>query len=63
MTSQAQQDGYIECSECGHPIEQHDKKGCVVCRDAGAPSPCTETWTKTEIRNRRIWDGLPPRWE
>lgn len=33
MMTQTQEDGYVECTECGHPIEQHDIKGCDVCQD------------------------------
>lgn len=53
--TQAQEDGYVECSECGHAIEQHDTEGCEVC-------DCSATWTKTGIMNLRRREGLPARY-
>ncbi len=61
--SQAQEDGYVECSECGHPVEQHDIEGCDVCRTAveylGGTSLCPTRWTKTQIMDLRRREGLP----
>jgi hypothetical protein len=53
---QAEEDGFVECSECGHPIEQHDPKGC---RLAGDECTCTEKWTQLQIRAARESYGLP----
>jgi hypothetical protein len=58
MATQAQEDGYVECAECGHPVEQHDTGGCDPCRQGGV-SLCLVKWTKTEIRNLRRREGLP----
>lgn len=58
MTTQAQEDGYVECSECGHLVEQHDTTGCLICRDGGV-STCPARWTKAQIRQLRIREGLP----
>lgn len=60
--SQAQEDGYVECSECGHPVEQHDTEGCGVCRTGAellGTLNCPTTWTKAEIRDLRRREGLP----
>jgi hypothetical protein len=54
VSTQAREDGYVECGECGHPIEQHDTDGC----DIG----CTERWSRAEIRRVRLREGLPARW-
>lgn len=59
--TQAQEDGYVECSECGHPVEQHDTKGCELCRDGGI-SNCPTAWTKAQIRGLRRREGLPARY-
>lgn len=46
-------DGHVECDECGHPIEDHSRKGCTLT-ECG----CTDPWTKTEIRAARKREGL-----
>lgn len=61
MTTQAQCDGYVECSECGHAVEQHDTDGCDICR-TGAVANCPTRWTKAEIRDLRLREGLPARY-
>jgi hypothetical protein len=53
--TQAQEDGYVECGECGHAIEQHDREGCDVCS-------CREVWTVTEIKRVRVREGLDAEW-
>ncbi len=58
MATQAQEDGYVECGECGHAIEQHDTEGCEVCRTGGV-SLCPTRWTVAEIRAVRRREGLP----
>lgn len=53
----AREAGYVECAECGHPIEQHDTDGCQAvdgCR-------CPVRLTKTEIVSIRRRYGLPGR--
>jgi hypothetical protein len=57
MVTQAQEDGYVECSECGHPVEQHDVDGCDVCQTGG--TNCPTKWTKAQIRDLRRREGLP----
>ncbi len=47
--------GYVECSECGYPIERHDLSGYRV--DDGVQ--CHVAWTKEEIRRVRKENGLP----
>ena len=52
---------FVECTECGHAIEQHDTKGCHAL---GQPEGCAcpLRWTQAEIRRVRREEGLPPRW-
>jgi hypothetical protein len=57
VSTQAREDGYVECGECGHPIEQHDTDGCDIT-ECG----CTEKWSRAEIRRVRLREGLPARW-
>jgi len=45
---------YVECSECGCPVEVHRMVGCT-----NVGCSCGITWTKTEIRNYRRTQGLP----
>ena len=56
---QAHEDGYVECGECGHPIEEHGLKGCETCAGFDEPGGCAERWTKADIRRRRRELGLP----
>ena len=58
---QAQADGYVECSECGHPIERHTGDGCAVCVDAG--QPCPAVWSTGDVQTYRRSLGLPGKWE
>lgn len=57
----AREDGYVECTECGHPLEQHGTAGCLAlgwqptCR-------CPTRWTKAAIAEARQREGLPGRW-
>lgn len=53
--------GYVECDECGHPIEDHLPRGCSVAID-GQACACTQRWTKAEIRKARVSNGLPAQW-
>ena len=63
MATQAQEVGYVECSECGHPVEQHDPDSCDVCRTGvellGGTSLCPTTWTTAQIMALRLREGLP----
>lgn len=47
--------GYVECDECGCPIEQHDTTGC---RSGNEGCTCGVTWTRDEIRRVRKSEGL-----
>jgi len=59
MATQAQQDGYVECSDCGHPLEySHNTRGCETCRGDGGVN-CPTRWTKAQIRAVRRREGLP----
>lgn len=49
------EDGYIECSECGHTLEWDHRKGCRLCT-------CRVSWTVIAIRKLRQQNGLPVRW-
>lgn len=44
--------GYVECAECGQPIELHTLQGLGAC---------TERWTRAEITEVRKRRGLPSR--
>jgi hypothetical protein len=55
---EAQAAGYVECSECGHPIEKHDTHGCPWSFD-DYRCPCTEKLTIIEINVIRKDYGLP----
>lgn len=55
----ARDDGYVECSECGHRIEGHTIGGCEEVAECG----CRVRWTRAEIRAVRRREGLPGRWE
>jgi len=54
--AQAQEDGYVECSECGHALEQHDTDGCMIC------GTCPTRWTRRQIMDVRQREGLPREW-
>lgn len=55
--SQALEDGYIECTECGHTLEwNHNTKGCDICH-------CRIRWTVREKQDLRQRHGLPRRWK
>jgi len=45
---------YVECSECGHPLERHGLGGCD-----GEECPCRVRWTVREIQEARRAEGLP----
>lgn len=52
-------DGYVECDECGHPIETHDTAGCHEVDGC----PCPVTLTAREIADIRVREGLPRKLE
>lgn len=52
--------GYVECTECGHPIENHGAR--TGCDDIGGECPCNVDWTRDDIRRVRREEGLPARW-
>lgn len=52
-------DNYVECDECGHPIEVHDRAGC---HSTGSECTCRAGWTVAEIRRARREAGLPARY-
>lgn len=55
---QAQEDGYVECSECGHTIEyDHDRNGCTL-----DPCRCRAGFTVAVKRDIRAREGLPRTW-
>jgi hypothetical protein len=54
---QDESNNYVECTECGHPIEEHGLGGCEVNRDERCP--CLVKWTKAAIRECRVAVGLP----
>lgn len=52
------EDGYIECSECGHTLENdHDLEGCH-----GDGCDCTFALTRKAVRDLRAEYGMPRRW-
>jgi hypothetical protein len=55
MAAQAREDGYVECSECGHAVEQHGINGCEIC-------DCSKRWTRMGVRKLRVKVGLPAEW-
>lgn len=56
--TQAQIDGYVECSECGHTIEyDHTLKGCNL-----DGCGCQNGWMIEEIKDLREREGLPRFW-
>jgi hypothetical protein len=48
-------DGYVQCSECGHAIEGHNTLGCYEVDECS----CREAWTYDQIRWARQNNGLP----
>jgi hypothetical protein len=57
--SQPLTDGYVECDECGHPIEEHTTRGCQTILDE--PCPCPDRYTQAQIRAIRKREGLSSR--
>lgn len=51
---------YVECVECGHPLESHRRTGCEAPGDARCG--CPTRWTVREVEAARAREGLPRRW-
>lgn len=49
MQENPQEDGYVECSECGHTIDSHNEEGCTET-DGVNDCTCEVYWTRTEVR-------------
>ena len=49
---------YVECAECGHPVELHGMWGCEQLDECG----CDVGWKVRQIRELRRAHGLPARW-
>lgn len=50
----ATHDDYVECAECGHPLERHTPSGCDI-----EGCICREGWTQQAIQTQRKAIGLP----
>jgi hypothetical protein len=57
VSNNPSEDGYVECTECGHRIEGHDPDGCQEVEECG----CREGWTRKEVGDVRARYGLPRR--
>jgi hypothetical protein len=57
MSASSTSDGHVECSECGHLVEQHDQRGCRSVDGC----PCPVHLTAREIGDIRSSHGLPRR--
>ncbi len=51
---------YVECSECGHPLERHTIYGCEALVE---PCGCTASWSIKRISEQRRAAGLPVSFE
>lgn len=51
---------YIDCTECGHPVESHSPDGCRA--GYGGPCGCSARWTIKAIKALRRRHGLPGEW-
>jgi len=61
--TKAQEDGYVECTECGHEVEIHNLTGCTAFELMVDQCGCPARWTQAEIRQLRLREGLPARWK
>lgn len=52
------EDGYVECTECGHRVEDHHLEGCLT-----PECTCPEKFTRAEIYKIRRAAGLPARFD
>ena len=55
---------YVDCTECGDPVEGHDREGCHAHdgRTDADPCNCPARWTVKEIMALRRSYGLPGEW-
>lgn len=57
---------YVECTECGHPLERHGLAGCEAMDGIDRNDPdgcsCTTRWTVKAIMAIRRDHGLPGNW-
>lgn len=53
MQDDPQEDGYVECSECGHTLEAHNTTGCKIC-------DCDAYWSPQEIERAYRAAGVVP---
>lgn len=60
--SQPLRDGYVECDECGHPLEDHGAAGCQALPKV-EPCSCPVRITAREIEDIRAREGLPRKYE
>jgi hypothetical protein len=51
---------YIDCTECGHAVEDHRTDGCHAPLDE--PCDCTVSWTINAIMALRVSVGLAAEW-
>ena len=51
---------YVECSECGHPLERHHMTGCDWQSEG---CTCTAAWSYKRISEQRRSAGLPVSFE
>lgn len=58
MQENPQEDGYVECSGCGHEIDFHDHNGCQV-EDGVNTCTCELPWTLQRIRAYYREVGVP----
>lgn len=55
-------DHYVECDECGDPIEIHGPKGCTR-RFADAACTCPAAFTRADVTRLRREAGLPAKYD
>lgn len=60
MQENPQEDGYVECSECGHEIDTHDHRGWQET-DGINTCTCELPWTRQRIREYYREVGVPVR--
>jgi hypothetical protein len=58
MSDEVTSSGHVECSECGHVIENHDTRGCQIVEGC----TCRNRWTIAQIKSCRTVLGLPAEW-
>lgn len=58
MQDNPQEDGYVECSECGHVIDAHNEEGCTET-DGVSACTCEVYWTPMEVKAYYREAGIP----